>query len=241
MLKAVIASLALVIFATSAQAVTFSGLAFGRWINPVGTTGFGLYNFDQGQFGFDQSYAVWGYTGCGGCTTFNNLWAFDGVGSDNDPGWNTSAGQAFKVGDLAYRNGSTYGTDFDGATLSIDLDIAAPTSVSATFDFDISVDNRPNNTGNAVTDGDIARIVSNTSDGYFTYGNTDYTLRLLGFSFDGGQSFIEDFNVPEGATRNVGIYGQIVERPSNVPVPASLPLLAAGMTALAIARRRRHA
>jgi len=240
MLKIAATAFTIISIASSASAVTFTGTTVGNWTNPQASEGFALYNFDQGNATYSESYAVWGYyEGCGTCTPYSNFWAFDGIGSDGDPAWATVEDSVFHFGDLSYRNGSVYGHDFTGSGLSIDLSISAPVAVVKTFDFDLEVENVPNDTGNAATDGDIARITGAVADQYFTFGGTDYTLELMGFSRDGGLTLASEFQVAEASTDTVGLYGRITEV-TPVPVPASMSLALLGMVPFAYGARRRR-
>lgn len=238
MFKIAATTITFVTLASAASAVTFTGTAVGNWIDPLATQGYAIYNYDQGNATYDQSYVIWGYTDCDTCTPFSNYWAFDGVGSDADPAWATVDDALFHFGDLSYRNGSVYGHDFTGAGLSIDLAISSPTTVVETFSFGLEVENVPNNTGNAVTDGDIAKIVGNVPDQYFSFGGVNYTLELMGFSDDNGATLTTQFQVPEASTASVGLYGRITEV-TPVPLPASLPLVLIGLAPLAWTARRR--
>ena len=229
-------ALALFLTATAAQAATFTGTAVGNWTNPQGTTGFGIANLDTGDATFDQSYLFWGQTAnCPACTSFNNFWAFDGVGSDGDAPWNTQTEQLFKFGDLSYRNGSVYGHDFTGADLSISLQILSPLNTVETFNFTLEVENVPNTSGDPVTDGDIAKIVGGVADQTFVYNGETYTLQLMGFSRDGGATLANQFQVAEGTTDGVALYGRITV----VPVPASVSLLGLALLMLGLGFRRK--
>ncbi len=236
-------ALSLFLAGSAAQAATFSGTAVGNWTNPQASFGYGIFNYDQGNAFYDQSYAVWGQTAnCSSCTTFNNFWAFDGVGSDGDPAWSAADNTLFHFGDLSYRNGSVYGHDFTGADLSVSLQILSPLNTIATFDFSIEVENVPNNTGNPVTDGDIAKIVGGIAPQFFSFNGVDYTMTLLGFSRDGGATLASEFQVAEATTDTVGLYGMIVPvaNLTVVPLPASLSLMVLGLGALGLRGRRRQ-
>lgn len=221
-------AVSVILCASSASAVTFSGTASGEWSNPVGTTGFTIGNNDGGG----TADVNWGTP----TTGLDNLWSFDGTGSDGGVGWSTSAGSLFSFGDFTYRNGSVSGHDFEGADLSVTLSILAPLLSSTIYDFEFIVNNVPNNSGDPVTDGDIADIGGTVSSQSFNFGGIDYELSLFGFSQDGGANITSGFNIPEGDIQTAALYGSI-SQVSVVPVPAGLPLILTGLAALGFARR----
>ncbi|SDJ34717.1 choice-of-anchor K domain-containing protein [Lutimaribacter saemankumensis] len=217
-------------FSGLANAATFSGTATGAWTNPDGTFGYAINNADAGG----TADVTWG-TPISGST--DNLWSFDGAGSDGGAGWTAGVGSVFSVGDFSYRNGSVTSTNFAGADLSVTLAITSPLSVTELFSFEFDVINTPNNTGDPVLDGDIASIVSGASSQTFTYLGDKYTLNLLGFSSDGGSTIVSGFNVPENATAGASLYGKITLAP--IPLPAGAPLLLTGVAGFAWLRRRK--
>lgn len=78
----------------------------------------------------------------------------------------------------------------------------------------------------------------------FLIGGESYTLDLLGFSVDGGQSFVNFFLSEEGQISEAGLYARFTAPPPPVTVsePVSLSLLAAGLFGvLVFTRRRRYA
>ena len=202
--------------ATAAMAApVFSGNAVGSWGNLQGSLGSSgdVTNGDNGA----TADLEWGNPVAGSTT---NRWRFDGVGSDGGAGWSSAAGTPFKVGDFSYRNGAVSGHSFTGADLFVDLNITSPDSITNTFTFGFDVTNTPNTTGDPVLDGDIVTINSAFSDVNFSYDGQIYTLALLGFSEDAGQTITTGFNSPENTDAAAGLYGSITAPPP-VPLPAA--------------------
>lgn len=201
------------------------GKSTGFWTDPDATYGYAIRNEDAGGTAdVDWGVAVH--------TPFNNLWSFDGVGSDGGEGWAVGIEEVFKIGDFRFRNGSVNRHDFNSAHLTILLEFLSPVEDVHTFSFELDSISTPNTTGDPVLDGDKAEI---TGEGFsaqtFRLWGQQYTLSLLGFSEDGGQTLMTVFNAPEGATAHAGVYGRITAIPP-VPVPAALWLLICGVASL---------
>jgi len=217
---------------TNANAGFFSGSATGEWLNPVSTDSNDVYSIRGNDVGGKTRFK-WGTPAS---TSFANRFTFDGVGSDGEPGWEVDEGIAFLLGDFTYRNGSTYNsTGVDGVDLDVMISLTEPETVEYSFSsFGFSITNTPNDTGNPVTDGDIVTLANNTTGNSFSFGGTEYTLDILGFSQDSGNTFAYDFSSPEGATANAGLYGKISQTGggAQVPEPATIFLLGSGLLGL---------
>lgn len=233
--------LALTLVVPPVHAIVFDGSAVGSWSNVVNGATFTITNGDAGgtadfEFGVAQP------------TT--NLFTFNGKGSDGGAGWSGDVNTVFLVGDFSYRNGETAsGTAFTGVdangnsqggvTLDIDLHIANPLALTQTFSFPFSITLTTNSTGDPVLDGDIVDILAGLTTTSFLFGGTAYTLELLGFSTDGGNTITTQFNSPENTTALAGVYAQITT--ATIPEPGSMVLVlcALGLAGLVL-RCRPH-
>jgi hypothetical protein len=231
-------ALAVVLLAgTSAQAVTFSGIASGQWTNVVSTASDDIYGVVNNDIG---STAVFSW-GASNQSSTPSVFTFDGVGSDGDPGWSASSETPFSLGDFSYYNGSSSNaTGVDGVTLDVLLTVISPLSDSETYAFDFTLVNTTNHTPpDPVADADIVTSNNAFSATTFTYGGVNYTLELLGFSSDGGTTIRTDFSSPEGGWANADVYARITSQVPNVPEPTTMVLLGLGFASLALRRLHR--
>lgn len=133
----------------------------------------------------------------------------------------------FAVGNLSYFNG-TVSTDtlVDAVPLDIALDFGQPDSASQVFRFDFNLFSTLN-TGTPEENADFVTPINSFGDRSITFGGTEYTLQLTGFSQDGGNTIVDRFNVLENERTTAAIYGKITTKP--VPEPSSvLGILALG-------------
>ena len=202
--------------------------------NPSGST------VISSQNGGTNNRLSWGQTNCVGCTPFNNYVQYDGLS------FNAEVGNLFNLGNLSYRNGSTTDT-FDGNfPLSIALSFTNPISNNQVFNYSFNIFNTPNNTGNAVLDGDKLQFSGGTlSQNSFNFNGRNYALEIMGFSSDGGQTLVNEFNSPEGTIANASLYGKLrdvtpvpPEPPQGVPEPGTVAALS--VVAVGLLTRRRH-
>lgn len=198
-----------------AQSLTFQGTTSGQWgmpSNPSGST------FLSGENGGIDNRLTWGRVdNCLGCTSFTNYVQYDGLG------FQTGVGSNFRLGDLTYRNGSVWDGFNGDFPLGISLNFANPTLGNQNFSFLFNIFNSPNVTGDPVVDGDRLRFSnSGISSQTFTLENTIYNLQLIGFSGDGGNTLLGEFNSPEATTAYASLYGKI-QAIGSIPTPEPTP------------------
>lgn len=204
---------------SQAQAISFSGTSSGQWGMPEQPSGSTVIS---SQNGGNQNRLSWGRTDdCGGgCTLFNNFVQYDGTN------FSTGLGSLFNLGQITYRNGSVWDFFNGNFPLNISFSLLSPVTQTTVFNFGFNIFNTPNVTGNAVLDGDRLRFsTGGLASRSFNYDGLTYTLELTGFSTDGGQTLVSEFNSPEGAVAQASLYGQIIRVESeveSVPEPATL-------------------
>lgn len=240
-LRAIALGLTVLGAADVAQAVSVTGTAVGSWSNVTDTTGVSVYHINNNDSGATANFD-WGTTYCPTCvpptTSFNNLFTFDGVGSDGDAPFNALVDVPFLVGEFTYRNGSTINSiGVSAVDLSVAVAVQTPVTESATSTFDFTIVNTPNATGNPVLDGDIVIVANSINPVIFSYANVNYILNVVGFSKDGGLTFTNDFSSPEGQTAGAGLYAMITASDQPVPEPGTITLL--GMAVAGLAARKR--
>lgn len=230
-----LAAVASVIATSSMASVVFSGSAKCAWGNAQGApdTVVSINNADVGGVASFK----WGVPGDG--TTLDNQFTCNGMGSDGGA-WSAGMGEAFKIADFTYRNGSTFFGDLQSVDLQLGLMVGGASGYTGDFAYLMLTTNTPNETGDPVLDGDIVSIFGNgLTSGAFSFEGVDYTVRLLGFSTDGGQTLTEGFRSPEGANVAAGIYAQI--QVQTVPEPGTVALGAGGLLLLCAVRRTARA
>ena len=87
----------------------------------------------------------------------------------------------------------------------------ASDSEAVSFEFLFDIFNTPNETGDAVLDGDRLRLNSGgVAPVSFEIGGQDFTVQLLGFSSDGGETTRTGFNSPEESTATAELFAKVV-------------------------------
>lgn len=197
------------------QSPIFQGTTSGQWGMPSNSSESTFLSNNGGV----NNRLTWGRVdNCWDCTPFPNYVQYDGLS------FQTGVGNPFRLGDVSYQNGSAWDIFSGGFPLGINLNFANPTLGSQSFSFLFDILTTPNVTGNAVLDGDRLRFSnSGLSSQTFILENTIYNLSLLGFSSDGGNTLISEFNSPEGTTAYASLYGKIQAIGSIAPPPAPSP------------------
>ncbi|TAF52493.1 MAG: hypothetical protein EAZ61_08045 [Oscillatoriales cyanobacterium] len=84
-------------------------------------------------------------------------------------------------------------------------------SDALSFEFLFDIFNSRNSTGDAVLDGDRLRLNSGgVAPVSFELGGQEYTIQLIGFSSDGGESIRTGFNSPEESTAEAELFAKVI-------------------------------
>jgi hypothetical protein len=214
------------------QAVTFTGTTNGEWGLPVMENPMAVVNISS-ENGGTNNRLTWGTPGMGG---LNNYVQFNGMN------FTTLPNDIFKVGELFYQNGSTLiETNFDGDfPLNLELALTLPLTRTESFEFLFNILNTPNITGDPVLDGDILQFATaGMSSQTFDYEGIEYTLQLIGFSTDDGQTILNEFNSPEWSISKAALYGKITFAPNPISVPEPTAIVGMSILSIYLATRQR--
>jgi len=217
---------------SQAQAMTFSGRAAGEWGLPDTTSNPNAVVSITSENGGTNNRLTWGVPGTEG---FSNYVQFNGAE------FNTTTDNIFSLGVLDYRNGSTIlDTNFDGDfPLSLGLSLTIPLTSAEDFEFLFNIYNTPNTTGNPVLDGDILRFsTAGLTSQTFNHDGIDYTLQLVGFSTNGGQTIVSEFKSPEMSVARASLYGKITAAPPITSLPEPTTLVSLALISVYLATRR---
>jgi hypothetical protein len=146
--------------------------------------------------------------------------------------FNTSTGSEFKVGSLAYFNGTVFNnTDATSVDLRTTMNFTTPALGIQNFVFPLQLISTPNNFVDPDADADYVRFPSSFPATGFPIGSTLYTLQLLGFRNVQGDGFLvsnaNELHVREQGTASAELWASVTPlTPSSVPEPGLLSWLA---------------
>lgn len=129
---------------------------------------------------------------------------------------------AFSVGSLTYRNGQTFqGTNVSSVPLSISLNLSQPSQLQRSFDYQFTFSLTPNTdqTGSA----DSLIVSKNPAPQAFSIQDSDFSVELLGFSADNGETFTRSFQVPEDNSISSTLFAQISSTDDGIIIPGDQP------------------
>lgn len=219
----------------SAASVTINATA-PSWSNAVGGTDINTGTSGSGNSTVFQVH--WGEpAGSGGQSGL-------GFNPANPPSSVVQTDTNFLLGTLTHYNQPIdSGTAASSVRLNLATTIAGAVPTTQTFSYQFLIDETPNTPPCAYpsTTPCADRITFNnlTTSSSFMIGGVPYTIELLGFSNDGGQTISSSFISQEGGSNSIQLYARITT-PTSVPEPASLAILGAGLLGLAAARKRRQ-
>jgi Ca2+-binding RTX toxin-like protein len=181
------------------------GVSSGTFFQPPYITSESVIEISSANGGTDNRFQ-WGL---GVTDSFPSVLQFDGgdlFGAKSD--------QPFKIGQILYQNGTLVGgSGFDGEfAFSVNLDIDGVENDPDPFVYFFDIFNTGNTTGNPVKDADILRFSgSGLTPQTFELDDKKYTLQLLGFSQDGGNTFTNGFDSPEEGFDIANLYGRLIQ------------------------------
>lgn len=183
---------------------------------------------------FGQATNTWGKPNKG---SFPNP-VFNGVGTDTfnwaesvDPTlptnglsisslpFDVSFNTPFEVGMLSYFNGSVYmDTVVESVPLQIQLDLDSPKDQTKNFTFDLKLETVADCSPDPEDWKDFVYFPDVLPNETFNYGGKTYTLEILGFSKDGGNTLENRFRVQEQEADSAGLYAKLTEVKKKLPV-----------------------
>lgn len=155
------------------------------------------------------------------------------------PAFDVQVGEEFTVGALTHFNHPIVGgSQASAAALRIDVVFDSP-EVDGEFGFTFGINETPNHLGAPASD-DIITFLNSFAAETFTVGDQEFTLEIIGFMTVDGQ-LVDEFRSPEGTDNMAFLTARIVgPPPSEMPEPATLALLGAGVASVALHRRLRR-
>lgn len=230
-LAKILVSLAAAVFVLPAIAVpiNITGIT-PAWVNPAPVAGITINNAG------DPITARWGSPATElGQSGYNFNDANTPVAVDTS----VNSGR-FLLGTFTHLNNPIFEPFLTSIGLSVTVDILGGVPSTFTEIFTLSHNETPNNCGCVPGDNDIVTFSAGLTNASFSLGGDSYILRLLGFSNDGGVTLLPSFSSMETSNNSTQLWAQIVARPTQVPEPATLLLMGAGLLSVAFMRRRKQ-
>lgn len=223
---------------SAAQAASLDLGVFGTFqdISAGPQSSYVVHNNDQ----VTDSLLRWGTTGA----PYSSSFGFSGLGSQHKLSRvATQVGTPFQIGLFSWHNGTAGDDRMNVYGLDLGMSVFVGTNQVSDFVFDMKIQNTADE--GKYGSPDRLKIYSGIDMYRFTVGGADYVLKMLGFSFDGGDSFTNMLTLDERGAMKAQFYAVIKPLlappdPQAVPVPAAIWLLGSGLIGLAgVARRRR--
>ncbi|WP_165915642.1 THxN family PEP-CTERM protein [Rhodovulum marinum] len=212
------------------------------------------------SFYVDNVVGTWTNVQPGSATNLNNVsgdpatlsWGNPAAGATgqsqyifnaNSPSGPWAEGALIDFGQFTHNNQPITGTSITSADLefAFQVDDVAPITASsplAGLTLSFTHNETPNVGGGNCCNDEVTATIS-SGGGSFTLGSLVYTFSVLGFSQDGGSSFVSSFSTVEGQPNTANLYGKYSVAP--VPLPAAAWMLIAGLGGLGVMARRRKA
>jgi hypothetical protein len=181
------------------------GVSSGTFFTPPDITADSVIEISSVNGGTDNRFQ-WGI---GVTDSFPSVLQFDGGDL-----FGAKLNQPFKIGQIFYQNGTIIGdSGFDGEfAFSVDLDIDGTDDDPDSFVYFFDILNTDNTTGDPVEDADVLRFSgSGLTPQTFELDGKTYTMKLEGFSQDGGNTFAPGFDSPEEGFDIANLYGRLIQ------------------------------
>ncbi|MGV3656006.1 MAG: THxN family PEP-CTERM protein [Noviherbaspirillum sp.] len=169
-----------------------------------------------------------------------------GLGFDpvSPPAQSYATDSIFLLGNLRHYNNPTLGPSALSVDLSLLTSVSDATPMQQEFSFRFFIDETPNQIPCAypsdVPCSDKITFQNLDLSSSFLVDGMAYTIELLGFSGDGGQTLETSFISQEKKSNTIGLYARITEA-TPIPEPGSLALIGIALGAFAVSRRREKA